>query len=90
MITAAQAKQATMEKITQIAKEFILNQAEPVIDEFTKEGKFFAKVSFDGIYNSEVTGQEVVKLLEERGFEAEHVLYDGPNGYDNYILIKWG
>ena len=30
-----------------------------------------------------------VRQLEEHGFEAEHVYYDGPNGYDNYILIKW-
>ncbi len=89
MITAAQAKEKTMERITQIAKEFILNCAEPAVEEATLVGRFTATPSFKGVPNPEVTGAEVVKLLQEQGFEAEHVYYDGPNGYDNYILIKW-
>ena len=90
MITAAQAKQKTMEKITQIAKEFILNRAEQAIDEAIAEGKFKATPSFDGVPSPEVTGEEVLKLLQEQGYEAEHVCYDNINGYANYILIKWG
>lgn len=89
MITAAQAKEKTLERIIQIAKEFITNCAVPAIDEASAEGKFTATPSFDGVPNPEITGAEVVKLLKEQGFEAERVYYDGPNGYDNYILIKW-
>ena len=89
MITAAQAREKTMEKITQIAKEFITNCAAPAIDEAIAEGRFKATPSFDGIVNPKVTGEEVVKLLKKEGFEAEHVCYDNINGYANYILIKW-
>lgn len=89
MITAAQAKEKTMERITQIAKEYIINCAEPAIDEAIKEGKFMATPSFEGIINNEVTGEEVVRLLKQDGYYAEHTCYDNYNGYDNYILIKW-
>jgi hypothetical protein len=89
MITAAEANVKTKEKLTQIAKEFIINYAESAIDKAIAEGKFFAKPSFEGVINPEQTGNEVVKLLQEQGFEAGHVYYDGPNGYENHILIKW-
>lgn len=89
MINAEQARQATSEKLKQLAKDFISNYAEAAIREETKLGKFFATVNFEGMPNPEHTGAEVVRLLQELGFGAEHVYYDGPNGYDNYILIKW-
>jgi hypothetical protein len=89
MMSAAQAREKTMEKITQIAKEFIINCAEPAIDEAVAEGKFKATPSFEGVPNPKILGAEVVKLLEEQGFEAEHICYDNINGYANYILIKW-
>ena len=90
MMTAAQAKEKTMEQITQVAKEFIINYAEPAIDEAIKEGKFKATPSFEGMINPMITGAEVVRILTcDHGFEAEHVYYDGPNGCANYILIKW-
>ncbi len=90
MMTAEQAKEKTKERLTQMAKEFITNCAEPAIEEATKSGKFVATPDFMGIVNSEATGEEVVKLLEKEGFEAEHVMYDNLNGCANYILIKWG
>lgn len=86
MITAAQAKEKTREKLQQLAKEYILNTVEPAIDEATKLGRFVAVTKYDGTKNS---GAEVVKLLEERGFYADHFIYDGPNGYDNQITVKW-
>ena len=89
MITAAQAREKTLERITQIAKEFITNCAEPAIDEAVAEGKFKATPSFEGVVSPEATGAAVVELLEEQGFEAEHVCYDNVNGYANYIRIKW-
>jgi hypothetical protein len=89
MITAAQAREKTLERITQIAKEFITNCAEPAIDEAVAEGKFKATPSFEGVVSPEATGAAVVELLKEQGFEAEHVCYDNVNGYANYIRIKW-
>ena len=89
MMTAAQARQATLEKINQIAKEFIINNVGQAVYEATIEGEFHTKVPFDGVPNLKQTGAEVVKLLQEQGYEAEHSYYDGPNGYANYICIKW-
>ena len=88
MITAAQAKEKTMERITQIAKEFIIKCIEPAIDEAIKEGKFLASAPLD-VVNSEIVGEEVVKLLKQDGYYAEHTYYDNYNGYANYILVKW-
>jgi hypothetical protein len=89
MMTAAQAREKTMEKIKQIAQEFIINDVGQAVYEATIQGEFHTNVPFDGVPNPEKTGAEVVKLLEEQGYEAEHAYYDGPNGYANYICIKW-
>lgn len=86
MITAAQAREKTKEKLQQLAKEYILNTVEPAIDEATSLGRFIAVTEYNGTKHS---GAEVVGILEEHGFYAEHFLYDGPNGYDNHITIKW-
>ena len=90
MITAAQAKQITLDKLLQTAREFIINHVDRAIDESARAGKFVAIVNFEGVPNPETTGELVVKLLEDKEFEAEHVYYDGPNGHDNYIIVKWG
>lgn len=90
MITAAQAREKTMDTINQIAKEFIINCAEPAIGEAIKEGKFKVTPSFEGVTNPEITGAEVVRLLTNAyGFEAEHVYINCQRDYANYILIKW-
>ncbi len=86
MITATQAKEKTTERLQQLAKEYIINVVEPAIDEATKLGRFVAVTKYDGTKSS---GAEVVKLLEERGFYADHFLYDGHDGYTNHITIKW-
>ena len=97
MITAAQAREQTMERITQIAKEFLTNIAEPLIDEAIEKGKFRAAVNFDGIIVNAPTetivniGTEVVRILTcDYGFEAEHIYSDGPRDRANYFLIRWG
>ena len=97
MITAAQAKEKTMERITQLAKEFLTNCAEPIIDEAIGKGKFRAAVDLDSVTTGVPTetivniGKEVVRILTcDYGFEAEHVYSDGPRDRANYILIKWG
>jgi hypothetical protein len=60
------------------------------IREAINNGRFHTTVSFEGVPSPEKTGAEVVRQLKEQGFEAEHVYYDNVNGYDNYIVIKWG
>lgn len=97
MITAAQAREQTMEHITQIAKEFITNSVEPIIDEAIGKGKFRAAVSFDDVTTGMLTetivniGKEVVRILTcDYGFEAEHIYRDGPHDRANNFLIRWG
>lgn len=90
MITAAQAKEKTNERITQIAQEFIINEVSIAISEAIRGGYFFATVSFEGVVNPEKTGPEVVKLLEADGYIAEHVYReDYGKAFDNYISIEW-
>lgn len=90
MMTANEARVATIDRLAVMAKEFIINNVGMPIREAINNGRFHCTVSFEGVPNPEKTGEEVVRQLEEQGYEAEHVYYDGPNGYDNYILIKWG
>lgn len=90
MLTAAQIKQKTLKNITQIAEAWISDCAEPAIVEASEAGKFSATPSFEGVPSREVTASEVIRLLRSRGFEAEYVYFNGYDGYQNYILIKWG
>jgi hypothetical protein len=89
MMTANEVRAATIDRLATMAKEFIINNAGISIQDAIDNGYFYTTVSFEGVPNPGKTGAEVVRQLEEKGFEAEHVYYDGPNGYDNYILIKW-
>lgn len=89
MMTAKEARAATNDRLVVMAKEFIINNTGIPIQDAIDKGHFRATVSFEGVSNPEKVGAEVVRQLKEQGFEAEHVYYDGPNGYDNYILIKW-
>ena len=90
MITACQAKEQTLERLNQIAKEFITNCAEDAIQEAINNGDFVATASFDGVPNPEASGKVVCDLLFDRGFSAEHVYYglEGESN-DNFILISW-
>lgn len=89
MITADELRKTSLHQITVIAKEFIINTVEPSIRAAASKGRFFDTVSFEGVPERTATAKEVVRILETQGFSAEHVYYDGPNGYDNYILVKW-
>ena len=97
MISAAQAREKTIERLNQIAKEFIINCAEPVIDEAIGKGKFRAAVSLDGVTSDAIVetieniGKEVVRILTcDHGFEAEHIYRNTQQDRANYILIRWG
>ncbi len=97
MISAAQAREKTNERINQIAKEFIINYAEQVIDMAIEKGKFRAAVCLDDVTKGVPTesvvniGKEVVRVLTcDYGFEAEHVYREGDRDRTNHILIKWG
>ena len=90
MITAKEALAATNDRLVVMAKEFIINNVGMPIRDAINNGRFHTTVSFEGVPSPEKTGVEVVRQLKEQGFEAEHVYFDNVNGYDNYILIKWG
>jgi hypothetical protein len=90
MITAKEALAATNDRLVVMAKEFIINNVGMPIREAINNGRFHTTVSFEGVPSPGKTGAEVVRQLKEQGFEAEHVYFDNVNGYDNYILIKWG
>ena len=93
MITAAQAREKTKERIRMLAQEFILNFTGMPIQNAINKGRFFTEVPLEGKdyaeVNMEVLGAEVVKLLEEQGFEAEHIYIDNQHDRANYISIKW-
>ena len=93
MITAAQAKEKTKERIRTLAEEFVINFVGMPIQNAIDKGKFFTQVTLagkdiDGVDNK-VLGSEVVKILEESGFKAEHILIDNHRDSANYITIKW-
>lgn len=90
MITAQEAKVATLARLEVKAKEFILNNVGLPIQDAIDCGKFYTTVSLDKVPNAIKMGEEIVRQLEEQGYKAEHIYHDGPNGYYNYISIKWG
>ena len=87
MITAAQAKEKTMERITMIAKEVITNEVSQEVQKAIDMGRFFCTVSLKGINNPSVVGADIVSQLQALGFEAEHI--SCALDHDGYIDIKW-
>lgn len=78
MISAAQAKEKTKERITQIAKEFIINDVEMAVDEAIGFGQFSCTVR----HAHTIPFQEAVaELLEKEGF----TVIPGEGYYD----ISW-
>ena len=87
MITAAQAKEQTMERITMIAKEFITNEVSQAVQKAIDFGRFSCTVNVKGLVNPSATGAEIVTQLQALGFEAEHI--NCALDKDGYIDIKW-
>ena len=87
MITAEQAKEQTMERITQVAKEFITNEVSQAVQQAIDFGRFYCTVNLKGVHNPSVVGAEVVNQLQALGFEAEHI--SCALDHDGYIDIKW-
>ena len=87
MMTAAQAKEKTMERINQVAKEFIINEVDRAVQQAITFGSFSCTVNLEKVTNPTVVGAEVVKQLQDLGFVAEHV--NCPLDHQGYIDIKW-
>ena len=87
MMTAAQAKEKTKERITQVAKEFIINVVEMTVDEAISMGRFHCTVTLKGVPSPKVTGAEIVNQLQDLGFIAEHISCALDS--EGYIDIKW-
>lgn len=88
MISAAQAKEQTKERITQVAKEFITNEVESAIQKAISWGNFHCTVNLKGLCSPTATGAEIVSQLQDLGFVAEHV--NCTLDQEGYIDIKWG
>ena len=87
MITAAQAKEKTMERIAQVAREFITNEVDTAVDKAISFGRFNCTVNLKGIVNPKATGAEVVNQLQALGFETQHI--SSALDSEGYIDIKW-
>lgn len=79
MMTAAQAREKTLEAILQEAKEFRVNSIEPKIEESVRFGRFKCTVTHT---HTQAIRDTVVELLEKEGYSvvAEPTYYD----------ITWG
>ena len=89
MMTAREANVITMDNINRYAKEFIINTVEDEIRGAADEGLFVAQVDVKTIRGGEVTAKEVVRLLKESGYQAEHICTECCNTYENYIYVDW-
>ena len=88
MITAVQAKEQTMERITKVAKEFITNEVSQAVQKAIGFGRFHCTVNLKGLTNPKATGAEIVSQLQDLGFVAEHT--SCALDTEGYIDIKWG
>ena len=78
MMTAVQAKEKTKERITKVAKEFIINDVERAVDEAIGFGQFSCTVKHAHTIPFQAA---VAELLEKEGF----TVIAGEGYYD----IEW-
>lgn len=78
-MTAAQAKEKSLETITKLAKEYIVSKAEPKIKETTQYGTFHCTVNHP--YHSKMLRTKVADLLKAQGFTVKI--------FDNFYDISW-
>lgn len=92
MITAKEAKLATEERLKVLAKEYVVNYAEPLIRKAIDLGRYNVVLDLTNtkmnLPNIEVVGPEIVKLLEAQGFEAEFYVSDGYR-YEAQVTVGW-
>lgn len=89
MMTAREANVITMDNINRYAKEFIINIIEDEIRGAADEGLFVTQIDVRTIRGGEVTAKEVVRLLKEDGYLAEHICNECSGVYENYIYVDW-
>lgn len=89
MMTAREAHIATMDNINRYAKEFIINILEDEIRGASDEGLFVTQVDVKTIRGGEATAKEVVRLLKESGYRAEHICNEYGDAYENCIYVDW-
>lgn len=94
MITAKEARLATEERLKTLAKEYIVNHAEPLIREAIDLGRYYVVLDLADtkvdLPNCEEVGPTVVKLLEAQGFEAKFHVSDTGLVYEVQVTVKWG
>lgn len=94
MITAEEARLATEERLKTLAKEYIVNHAEPLIRKAIDLGRYYVVLDLADtkvdLPNCEEVGPTVVKLLEAQGFETKFHLSDNGLMYEVQVTVKWG
>ena len=78
MMTANEARVATIDRLAVMAKEFIINNVGMPIREAINNGRFHATVSFEGVPNPVKTGEEVVDSLRSRATKQNMSTTMGP------------
>lgn len=89
MMTAREANVITMDNINRYAKEFIINTVEDEIRGAADEGLFVTQIDVRTIRGGEVAAKEVVRLLKESGYMAEHICHECDGVYENCIYVDW-
>lgn len=88
MISAAQARNKTIERVRTLAQEFIINKVGLAVQLAVDKGEFQTTVFISDSSNHVAIGTEVARQLRcDHGYEAEFVQ---PDHTSDYILIKWG
>lgn len=78
-MTAAQAKEKSLNAITKTAKEYIINNIESKIEETTRYGVFHCTINHP--YHSKQLRTKIADLLKTQGFTVKIA--------DNFYDISW-
>lgn len=93
MINAKEARLATEEQLTRLAKEFIINTVSEQINKAIIDGLYFATANLVGVVdpvpNPQKVGPKVVELLEKEGYRAKFNYCDDGPRCEAYVTIDW-
>lgn len=88
MMTANEARTATNDQLTKIAKEFIWNVVSKRIQDAIDHGYFFATVSTEDLLDTNNARAAVSKILEtDYGFVVDYT--NGVRNEEGYFTIRW-
>lgn len=90
MITASEAKKATEDQVTKIAKEFLINEVEKAIVEACSVGLFRTRLDVpQDRCDCKRLGKAVEFLLTAEGYKAEFIYCDDGPIVECMITVDW-